>query len=76
MTTITLTNDFHNTSVTLRMKSAYPTKSQVKRAKNTLCGIKDCTCSGIMGMRGPQTVKIIGQEYLDGELVPGFEVPL
>lgn len=75
MNTITLYNDFHSTSVNLKMKSAFPTKSQVKRAKKTLCGISGCTCSGIMGMRGAQEVKIIGQEYLNGELVPKFSVP-
>lgn len=74
MTTITLRNDFHNTSVTLRMKSGYPTASQVKRAWNTLCGIKGCTCGDVMGMRGPQDVKIIGQDYLDGQLVPRFDI--
>ena len=72
MNAITLYNDFHNTSVTLRMKGTYPTESQVRRAKKTLCGISGCTCSGVMGMRGTQEIKIIGQEYLNGELVPGF----
>ena len=81
MNSITLVNDFHNTSVTLRMKSACPTKSQVKRAKKTLCtGDRaskrnpngGCACSGVMGMRGVQSAKVIGQEYLDGELVPCF----
>ena len=28
-----------------------------------------------MGMRGAQEVKIIGQEYLNGELVPKFSLP-
>ena len=72
MTTITLTNDFHNTSVSLRMKSQCPTGSQVRRAKKTLCPIGGCTCSNVMGMRGAQKVKIQGQEYLDGALVQRF----
>ncbi|MFZ6755745.1 hypothetical protein ACO0K9_00880 [Undibacterium sp. Ji50W] len=76
MTIITLKNDFHNTEVTLRMKSSCPTEAQVKKSWNTLCGIKGCTCGNVMGMRGPQEVEMIGQEYLGGELVPKFSLPI
>lgn len=55
---ITLTNNFHNTSINL-----YPhqtplgmvlSPSQVKRAKKALCGMADCSCSGALGTRGEQ----------------------
>lgn len=76
MAKITLTNDFHNSEVTLQLRSAFPSTSQVRRSWRVLCGIKGCTCGDIMGMRGPQTVKISGQEYNRelGELVPAFAV--
>lgn len=54
---ITLTNEFHGTSVNLRVgyesdtNSAELTKSQIARAKRTLCG-SDCQCSGDLGYRG------------------------
>ena len=61
---LTLTNDFHNTSITLNVKdvrshihnvaTAYPTKGQIKKAKRELCGIKGCTCSAGDGTRGRQ----------------------
>lgn len=71
---VNLTNDFHRSSVTLDLKSAFPTDGQVKRAWRTLCGIKGCTCGGnIMGMHGPQSgFRIVGQEYSRGGLVPRF----
>lgn len=60
-----ITNDFHNTSVTLRLfgkpdrlgrywLSAY----QVRRARRTLCGHADCACGGKLGQRGAQSVEI------------------
>lgn len=60
MTNVTLRNDFHNTSCTIRTElnyvhyissTIYPTSRQIKAAKRKLCGIKGCTCGGI---RGPQ----------------------
>jgi hypothetical protein len=63
MTKITLTNNFHNTSVNLNCEVlshihnevvAYPNANQIKRAKRQLCGIKGCTCSGDSGVRGRQ----------------------
>lgn len=68
---ITLSNDFHNTEVTLMMKSIFPTRHQVKRAKAALCGISGCTCSGVLGNRGEQNA-IIGekQEYDGADLIP------
>lgn len=63
MKLVTLTNDFHNTDVTLRCEvlshiygeaTIYPSESQIKRAKRELCGIDGCTCSDAAGCRGPQ----------------------
>lgn len=54
---ITLTNDFHNTSVNLRANMGDTlSASQVRRARNSLCGNSDCTCSGDLGTRGPGSV--------------------
>jgi len=64
-TTITLKNNFHNTSTRLRVTDltlatdldtetdfvCTITKSQYERAKRKLCGMKDCTCGSV---RGPQ----------------------
>lgn len=71
---ITLTNDFHDSGVTLQLRSAFPSTSQVRRSWKALCGIKGCACGDVMGMRGPQAVKITGQEYSRelGEMVPSF----
>jgi hypothetical protein len=71
---ITLKNDFHNTQVTLDMKSSVPTGYQVKKSQKTLCPVAGCICGDVMGMRGPQDIKIVGQEYLDGKLVPRFAI--
>ena len=57
---ITLTNDFHNSSVRLnadvRRETAYLTTSQVKRAKQQLCGVAGCRCSNDAGTRGRQAL--------------------
>ena len=75
MQKITLTNDFHNTKVTLNMRSVFPSASQIRKSQKTLCGVFGCTCGNVMGMRGKQTVKITGQDYADGfGLVPRFSV--
>jgi len=53
---IVLTNDFHNTSVSLIAKegSIGPklSKNQIKRARKTLCGMARCWCGGPAGERG------------------------
>jgi len=60
---ITVRNDFHNTQINLRLcyewRSGFElTPSQVQRARRVLCGVKDCTCGGALGERGPQDVAI------------------
>ncbi len=58
MTTITLKNNFHNTSVNLRVSGEKLSAPQVKRARRALCGISGCTCGNELGQRGPQEVDI------------------
>lgn len=56
---VTLTNDFHHTSVNLRVSyeratnSAELSRSQIARARRVLCPQIDCQCSGPLGYRGP-----------------------
>ncbi len=55
MKNLTLTNDFHNTSVTLRVGPSLTLSArQVARSRRVLCGNHDCTCGGNAGERGPQ----------------------
>lgn len=63
---VKLTNDFHNTSVTLHLKGSaedmrcgmYLSDHQIKRARKTLCGVKGCTCGGKVGERGKQNIDV------------------
>ena len=56
--TVTLRNDFHNTTVDVRPSDAGRlSASQVRRVRRELCGIHDCRCGVV---RGPQDV-----EYLE-----------
>ena len=53
MTKITLTNDFHNTSVNLVLQPHNRLSlRQVRRARQALCGMADCDCGGPCGERG------------------------
>ena len=57
--TLTLHNDWHNTSVTLRLGymtgvGYYANKRQVARARAILCPVPTCKCGGNMGERGVQ----------------------
>ena len=56
-----LTNDFHNTSITLHVVGLRLSAGQVRRARHALCGMASCDCSGYVGVRGPQ--------YLEGDRV-------
>jgi len=53
MNTITLTNEFHNTSINLVPGPGGLSPRQVTRARRALCGIAGCTCGGDCGERGP-----------------------
>jgi len=64
MKKITLTNDFHNIEVTLRIEELEGaaigklSANQVKKARRELCGMSDCTCSGDTGCRGNQQYEV------------------
>jgi hypothetical protein len=49
MTKITVTNDFHNTSINLQVKGDTLTRSQMRRVNRELCGMSDCCCGDIVG---------------------------
>jgi hypothetical protein len=60
---IELINDFHDTAHTVlaRHSGGSPyrlTQRQVRRLRETLCGVKGCTCGGYLGERGNQFVGI------------------
>lgn len=66
--TITLTNEFHNTSVNVRATvdstgRVTLTKSQVDRAHRTLCGIGGCTCGDVAGCRPMQVFEYAQGRY-------------
>lgn len=59
-TTVTLSNDFHKSSVSIRVDAdklrnpgtgVYLSASQYAKVRRELCGIRGCTCGTI---RGPQ----------------------
>ena len=52
---ITLTNNFHGTSVNLRPRNGRLSPAQMRRARKVLCGLSECQCGGI---RGPQEFEI------------------
>ena len=60
MSAVTLTNDFHYTQVTLRLELGRPLSShQIRRSRESLCGVDDCTCGGDLGQRGWQGLQVI-----------------
>lgn len=75
MKKITLTNDFHNTEVTVipqlvtegRHKGHYKISHKIAmRLRNELCGRSDCTCGGNFGERGQQgevVLDVINVDY-------------
>jgi len=65
---VTLTNDFHHTSIRLRDRAGRLSPCQVRKAWQALCGIVDCTCGGVAGTRGPQyldTTPVSGRVWLE-----------
>ena len=67
---ITLTNQFHNTSVNIRVKSLPHalTDSQESRIKRELCGTTHCICGGINGQQyGPDRQQLnFGRDWENG----------
>jgi len=69
---VTLTNNFHNSEVSLRLelmesgkyKGFYKVSpNQTKQAYNKLCGISGCTCGDTFGSRGGIHLELINQDY-------------
>ena len=49
---ITLTNNFHNTSVRIRANIGDElSQAQIRRSRQILCGFEGCTCGGLLGER-------------------------
>lgn len=70
---ITLTNDFHRTTVKIRaMPGMELSPAQIKRARKVLCGQPACACGGPLGERGPQPGKLV-VEQIDPDRVWVFE---
>jgi hypothetical protein len=64
---ITMTNNYHGTSVRLRVKPwGRLSLGQVARARRELCGVEGCTCGGSLGERGPQPGGLEVQDLPDG----------
>lgn len=74
---VTIRNNFHNTEVTLEAKNItlektteyYLSPAQVDKAKRELCGLRGCTCSGVLGQRGPQNWS--GEQIYHGFVIYG-----
>lgn len=54
---ITLRNDYHNTTYSLRVHGPL-SPQQIIRCRKALCGVASCSCGGPLGERGPQPVQI------------------
>lgn len=63
---ITLTNNYHDTTVRLHANIGDTlTVNQVKRARRVLCGLSGCSCGGNLGERGKQAVEIVPVYHRD-----------
>jgi len=54
---LTLTNNFHGTECQITVAPNGPNalgKRRIARVQDELCGVAGCTCSDILGIRGPQ----------------------
>ncbi len=78
MMTITLRNDFHNTTVDLRAASLPHTltPSQERRVLRVLCGVTGCTCGGVRGpQRGPDGRRLTVERDWYGSATDGNGYP-
>jgi hypothetical protein len=48
-TTLILTNDIHQTSITVRPLNSHLSASQMRRVRRELCGLDDCSCGAVRG---------------------------
>ena len=56
---ITLTNNYHNSSVNLIVKDGRLSVHQVRRSHERLCGSSRCQCSDETGQRGRQQIMVM-----------------
>jgi hypothetical protein len=74
---ITLTNDFHGTSVNLIAKRDdisrdlyYLSARQIRRAREALCSSSGCRCGDDVGARGWQRYQVVVErDWRGGEMV-------
>jgi hypothetical protein len=69
---ITLTNDFHDTQITLRPRNGKLSLRQVNKSKRRLCPSRDCICGDALGTRGEQSVEI--EQLYDRGVLIGAEI--
>ena len=71
MKTITIRNDYHNTTARVRChegeRETMLRRATVLRIRRALCGFGCCTCGGVLGQRGRQDVTI--DEMHGGEVM-------
>jgi len=56
---LTLTNNFHGTECQITVDPNGPNalgKRRIARIQDELCGVAGCTCSNVLGLRGPQNI--------------------
>jgi len=70
---ITLTNAFHQTAITLNLRSEFLSDGQLRKAKSALCPSKGCSCSGSAGYHGKQTAPIVDHSHTQ-EVFTGLEL--
>lgn len=82
-TTITLRNNFHNTSADLRVSDlriaeelgngndyfCTITENQMRRAAKKLCGISDCKCGTVRGPQNHDGLKLVVMRQTEHGLV-------
>ena len=62
---ITITNDFHHSSITVRVPSnGLLSVGTTKRIYRTLCGIADCQCGGIRGKQATELDRYSHQDQI------------
>jgi hypothetical protein len=72
MKTITLTNDFHNSSAAVRPVAITEgrfagmhkiSRKTALRLRSELCGVSGCTCGGNFGERGGVLLDVVNADY-------------
>lgn len=77
--TITLRNNYHNTSVTLQIPADTKiiSRRQIYKARKAFCNNFNCICGGYLRERGEQDIPIPdGKEFYDFEILKNGTVRL